>query len=56
MISVDHLWKFVLRGAMVLCTTNQQGIDIVLPVCHMTQGLGPDTVTAIVIQVKNNED
>jgi hypothetical protein len=35
MISIDHLWKFVVRGAMVLCATNQQGIDIVLPVCHV---------------------
>jgi hypothetical protein len=42
MILVNHLWKFVVRGAMILCTTNQEGIDIVLPVCHMTQKLGPD--------------
>jgi hypothetical protein len=38
---------------MILCATNQEGIDIVLPVCHVTQNLGPDSVTAIVIQVKN---
>jgi hypothetical protein len=56
MISIDHLWKFVVRGAMILCATNQQGIDIVLPVCHMTQNLGPDSVTAIIIQVKNAKD
>ena len=56
MISIDHLWKFVVRGAMILCATNQQGIDIVLPACHMTQNLGPDSVTAIIIQVKNAKD
>jgi hypothetical protein len=56
MISIDHLWKFVVRGAMILCATNQQGIDIVLPVCHMTQNLGPDSVTAIIIQVQNAKD
>jgi hypothetical protein len=42
LVSVDHLWKFVVRGAMILCATNQEGIDIVLPVCHVTQNLGPD--------------
>ena len=53
MISIDHLWKFVVRGAFILCATNQEGIDIVLPVCHKTRSLGPDSVTAIIIQVKN---
>jgi hypothetical protein len=53
MMSIDHLWEFVVRGAMILCTTNQGGVDIVLPVCHMTQKLGPDSVTAIIVQVKN---
>jgi hypothetical protein len=56
MISIDHLRKFVVRGAMILCATNQEGIDIVLPVCHVTQDLGPDSVTAIFIQVKNAKD
>jgi hypothetical protein len=56
MISIDHLWKFVVRGAMILCATNQEGIDIILPVCHVTRNLGPDSVTAIIIQVKNAMD
>jgi hypothetical protein len=56
MISIEHLWKFVVRGAMILCTTNQEGIDIILPICHMTKNLGPDSVTAIIIQVKNSKD
>jgi hypothetical protein len=56
MISINNLWKFVVRGAMILCVTNQEGIDIVLPICDMTQNLGPDSVTAIFIQVKNAKD
>jgi hypothetical protein len=56
MISIVHLWKFVVRGAMILCATNQEGIDIVLPVFHVKQNLGPDSVTAIIIQVKNAKD
>src|SRR5712671_5378483 len=55
-ISIDHLWKFVTRGAMILCATGQEGIDIVLPVHRTTQNLGPDSVTAIVVQVKNAKD
>src|SRR6266852_4944854 len=56
MISIDHLWKFVVRGAMILCATNQEGIDLLLPVCDTTKNLGPDSVTAIIIQVKNAKD
>ncbi|KAF8331933.1 uncharacterized protein EI90DRAFT_3055930 [Cantharellus anzutake] len=56
MISIDHLWKFVTRGAMILCATNHDGIDIVLPVYRISQNLGPDSVTAIVIQVKNEPE
>jgi hypothetical protein len=56
LISVDYLWRFVTRGAMILCATNQEGIDIVLPVHLTTQTLGPESVTAIVIQVKNTKD
>ena len=55
-MSIDHLWKFVVRGAMILCATNQEGVDIILPVCDMKQNLGPDSVTAIIIQVKNAND
>lgn len=56
MISIDHLWKFVTRGAMILCATKQEGIDIILPVCHTTQNLGPDSVTAIIIHLADAED
>ncbi|KAH9991140.1 hypothetical protein BJV77DRAFT_554959 [Russula vinacea] len=55
MFSVEHLWKFVTRGAMILCSNGQKGIDIVLPVCHTKQNLSSDSMTAILIQVKNAE-
>jgi hypothetical protein len=55
MISVDNLWKFVTRGAMIVCTNNQEGVDIVLPLCHTKHMLSPDSVTAVLIQVKNTE-
>ena len=56
MFSADNLWKYITRGAMMLCTQNQQGVDIVLPVCDIQRKLSRDTVTAILIQVKNAED
>jgi len=55
MLSVDCLWKFVMRGAMILCGNGQDGIDIVLPVCHTKRKLSPDSMTAIMIRVKNAE-
>jgi hypothetical protein len=53
MISALNLWKFVTRGAMVLCSNNQEGIDIILPVCDTKRELSRHSVTAILIQVKN---
>jgi hypothetical protein len=55
MISVDNLWKFVTRGAMILCANNQEGVEIILPLCHTKKMLSPDSVTAILIQVRNAE-
>jgi hypothetical protein len=53
MISASNLWKFVTRGAMVMCSNNQEGIDILLPVCDTKRTLSRHSVTAILIQVKN---
>ena len=52
MISVNNLWKFVTRGAMILCSTNE-GVDIVLPLCDTKRKLSRDSVTAILIQNVN---
>ena len=53
MIKSEHLWTFITRGAMVVCTDNQDGVDIVLPLCPKTGNISRDTVSAILIQVKN---
>ena len=52
-INAKHLWTFITRGAMVVCTHNQYGVDIVLPLCRKTENLSRDTVSAVLIQVKN---
>jgi hypothetical protein len=54
MFTADNLWKFVMRGAMVLCANGQAGIDMVLPICDTQRNLSRDTVTAILVQVKND--
>ncbi|KAH9954174.1 hypothetical protein BC827DRAFT_1244139 [Russula dissimulans] len=56
MIRAESLWKFITRGAMVMCKDNQKGVDIVLPVCHTLEKLSRSSVTAILIQVKNDKD
>ncbi|KAF8492187.1 hypothetical protein F5888DRAFT_1619276, partial [Russula emetica] len=55
MFSADHLWKFITRGAMILCSNNQEGVDIVIPICHTKEALSRRSVTAILVQVKNSE-
>jgi hypothetical protein len=54
-IHVSHLWKFVSRGAMIICPLEYHGIDIVLPVCFKGDTLARDNMTAILIQVKNDK-
>ena len=54
-ISTEHLWKFITRGAMVLCVNHQEGVDIVIPICHTERPLSRNSVTAILVQVKNAE-
>jgi hypothetical protein len=54
-IHVSHLWKFVSRGAMIVCPRKYPGIDIVLPVCFKGNTLASDNMTAILIQVKTDE-
>jgi hypothetical protein len=55
MINSKFLWMFITRGAMISCTHNQEGVDIILPVCRKDDNLSPNNVTAILIQVKNAE-
>jgi hypothetical protein len=53
-INIRHLWKFITRGAIILYANNQHGVDIVLPVCYSGDVLSRHTVTAILIQVKDD--
>jgi hypothetical protein len=55
MINTKLLWTFITRGAMIMCSDNQAGVDIVLPVCSTKGNLSHNSVTAILIQVKNVE-
>ena len=55
-IKPKFLWKYVTRGAMVVCKDNQQGIDIILPMVWPNGNISRRTVSAIVIQVKNAKD
>jgi hypothetical protein len=53
LISSKHLWLYITCGAMLVCTHNHCGVDIVLPLCPREGKLSSDTVSAILIQVKN---
>ncbi len=56
LMNVKYLWRFVSRGAMVLCANGQQAVDIVIPVVHSGSLLSRDKMTAILIQVKNDKN
>jgi hypothetical protein len=53
-IRPEFLWKYITRGAMIICKENQEGIDLILPVSvSLDEKLSRHSVTAITIQVKN---
>ena len=54
LMNVRYLWRFITRGAMILCANNQRGVDLVVPICYSGSVLSHRTVTAILIQVKND--
>jgi hypothetical protein len=56
LINVKHLWTFVTRGAMIICANGQRGIDLVIPVVHSGGVLARHSMTAILIQVKNDKN
>jgi len=55
MVNREHLWKFITRGAMVVCAKPQTGINIVLPLCKRDKKLSRSSVSAILIQVNVHE-
>jgi hypothetical protein len=56
LINAEYLWRFITRGVIIICTQNQAGVDIIIPLCLKTEKLSPKTVSAILIQVKNASD
>ena len=56
LINAEYLWSFITRGAMIMGTHNQNGVDIILPLCLKTGKLSRKSVSAILIQVKNSEE
>ncbi|KAI0259430.1 hypothetical protein BC834DRAFT_974310 [Gloeopeniophorella convolvens] len=55
MLSSHELWKFMTRGAVIMCAPNQTAVDIVIPFCFSGDVLSRKTVSAIFIQVKNDK-
>jgi hypothetical protein len=55
-IKPEFLWKYVTRGAMVVCKDNQGGVDIIMPAVFLDGNISRQTVTAIMVQVKNAKD
>jgi hypothetical protein len=53
-VNRKYLWMLIARGAAVLCSTNQVGMDIVVPFTYYNGNLGRWNVSAILIQVKND--
>ncbi|KAK2463837.1 hypothetical protein APHAL10511_004142 [Amanita phalloides] len=56
MISANHLCEFIKRGAMIMFKDAHYDIDLVLPVCDVNTNISPDTVTAILVKVKNDKN
>jgi hypothetical protein len=56
LINAEYLWSFITRGAMIIGTHNQNGVDIILPLCLKTGELSRETVSAMLIQVKNSNE
>ncbi|KAF8637023.1 hypothetical protein AX17_003092 [Amanita inopinata Kibby_2008] len=54
-INRKYLWKYIARGAAILCPTNQDDVGIVLPFTHDDPLLGRKNVSAILIQVTNDQ-
>ncbi|KAI0260658.1 hypothetical protein BC834DRAFT_1044451 [Gloeopeniophorella convolvens] len=54
MIKAHSFWEFITRGAMILCPNCQRGVDIIIPFCYTGDIISRDTVSTILIQVKND--
>ena len=44
-IKSKHLWTYIMRGVVVVCTDNQYGVDIILPLCLKTGNLSGNSMS-----------
>lgn len=51
-VNEDHLWRFLVRGAGIICTNNSS-INILIPILFNNR-LCEENISAILIQVKND--
>ena len=54
-ISRKYLWRLISRGAAALCADYQYGVDVVLPFLYQDTVLRCENVSAIFMQIKNDE-
>ncbi|TFK53301.1 hypothetical protein OE88DRAFT_1724200 [Heliocybe sulcata] len=52
-LNVEYLWRLVVRGAAVLCSDGQLGVDIVIPFLFRDTTIQAMNVSAILVQVTN---
>lgn len=53
-INRELLWFAIARGAAIMCKDCQKGVDLIIPFVVGNQNVGPKTISAIFIQVKND--
>ncbi|KAH8103408.1 hypothetical protein BXZ70DRAFT_727695 [Cristinia sonorae] len=53
-VDQEFLWRYLVRGAALICANGTRGVDIMVPILINSNGLCPSNVTCILIQVKND--
>ncbi|KAI0065794.1 hypothetical protein BV25DRAFT_1988884 [Artomyces pyxidatus] len=51
----EYLWRLVVRGAALICANGQRGVDIAIPFLYEGGKIMKTNISAILIQVKNDE-
>ncbi|KAF8346737.1 hypothetical protein F5887DRAFT_883158, partial [Amanita rubescens] len=54
-VNRKYLWMLIARGAAILCANNQVGIDVLVPFTYYDAELGRRNVSAILIQMNNDQ-
>jgi hypothetical protein len=50
----SYLWRLFLRGAAVLCSNNQQGLDALIPFLYKSEEIAEWVISVMKIQITNN--